>query len=72
MIELCDDPVVGAPSWDDAPGWANWLAMDVNGEWYWYEYKPMLAGYSWFCLGRFFSADLNNGWQKSLQQRPPA
>lgn len=28
------------PSWDDAPEWANWLAMDGDGLWSWWEIKP--------------------------------
>lgn len=28
------------PSWDDAPKWANWLAMDGDGMWFWFECKP--------------------------------
>lgn len=28
------------PSWDDAPEWANWLAMDGDGRWVWYDNKP--------------------------------
>ena len=28
------------PSWDDAPEWANWIAQDYNGEWYFFEDKP--------------------------------
>jgi hypothetical protein len=28
------------PSWKRAPSWAQWLAMDADGIWYWYEYKP--------------------------------
>lgn len=28
------------PSWSEAPSWANWLAMDKNGIWAWYEAKP--------------------------------
>lgn len=28
------------PDWKDAPEWANWLAMDKNGEWFWYEDQP--------------------------------
>jgi hypothetical protein len=72
MIELCDDPVVYALSWDDAPKWANWLAMEANGKWYWYADKPMLGDNIWISLGRFLPADPSNGWQKTLQQRPPA
>lgn len=28
------------PNWKDAPVWANWLAMDGNGLWCWFELKP--------------------------------
>jgi hypothetical protein len=28
------------PDWKDAPEWANWLAMDEDGSWYWYESEP--------------------------------
>lgn len=28
------------PSWDDAPTWAQWLAMNKSGNWFWFEYKP--------------------------------
>lgn len=29
------------PSWDDAPEWANWLAMDADGTWFWFEDEPI-------------------------------
>jgi hypothetical protein len=31
------------PDWKDAPEWANWLAMDEDGEWFWRESKPTVA-----------------------------
>lgn len=31
------------PSWSDAPEWANWLAMDEDGRWYWFEHQPEYA-----------------------------
>lgn len=31
------------PSWDTAPEWANYLAMDGNGEWFWYEKNLHMA-----------------------------
>ena len=30
------------PDWKDAPEWAMWLAMDEDGEWWWYEDEPFL------------------------------
>lgn len=29
------------PSWDDAPEWANWLAIDDDGEASWFQYEPV-------------------------------
>jgi len=29
------------PEWKDAPPWAKWLAMDNNGDWWWYENEPV-------------------------------
>lgn len=31
------------PNWEDAPKWANWLAMDANGTWWWYEAEPYIG-----------------------------
>jgi hypothetical protein len=28
------------PDWKDAPDWANHLAQDGNGGWWWYKNKP--------------------------------
>lgn len=28
------------PDWKDAPEWAQWLARDPDGEWWWHEGKP--------------------------------
>lgn len=33
------------PDWKDAPEWAQWLAMDPDGDWYWFEAEP-----DWDCL----------------------
>jgi len=35
------------PNWDDAPDWANWLAQDEDGEWYWFEHRPVLDDGTW-------------------------
>jgi len=31
------------PNWSEAPSYANYLAMDKNGCWYWYENRPKLS-----------------------------
>ena len=28
------------PNWLTAPEWANYLAMDIDSEWSWYEEEP--------------------------------
>mgnify|MGYP006440564041 CR=1 FL=1 len=30
------------PKWQDAPDWANWLAQDADGRWYWFENPPLI------------------------------
>ena len=27
--------------WSKAPPWANWIAQDEDGQWYWYQKKPV-------------------------------
>ena len=29
------------PEWNQAPEWANWLAQDADGYWYWFNCKPV-------------------------------
>lgn len=35
------------PDWKDAPDWAQYLAMDEDCSWYWYEFKPTLSRLLW-------------------------
>jgi len=37
------------PSWNDAPQWANWLAMDSDEGWYWYEDEPLIGKFDMWC-----------------------
>jgi len=43
------------PEWKDAPKWANWLAQDANGDWYWYKEKPEpdSANHIWHIVAKF-------------------
>lgn len=62
------------PDWKDAPEWAQYLALDADGVWYWYEKKPfklddMTDG--WYSrYGRVEQASSFAPWRKSLEQRP--
>ena len=58
------------PDWKDAPEWANWLAMEEDGSWYWHENKPILGNVMWFVNGKYGEATLGLKWRESLEQRP--
>lgn len=72
---------MNTPDWKDAPEWANWLAMDGDESWFWYEHRPELANNvfgtpQWVCaeitgtrnLRATPRADIDP--QSSLQERP--
>lgn len=64
---------MSAPAWETAPSWANWLAMDADGGWYWFEYEPEFREYEWIAErgGEWEPAsDGSGGWRESKQQRP--
>lgn len=59
------------PSWDKAPEWANWVARDLNGEWWWYEDKPIARSDAFMAsTGRCESANLTTVWDEVLESRP--
>lgn len=59
------------PDWKDAPEWANWLAMDCDGRWYWHESEPKLGKTIWLCRGgQAADADSLARWKDSLEKRP--
>lgn len=32
------------PDWKDAPEWAEWLAQDADGAWWWFQNEPEQRG----------------------------
>lgn len=57
----------------NAPDWANFRAMDADGNWYWFEKEPVKLESSWASTwdGRWAFNTLSNAlWETSLQQRP--
>jgi len=62
------------PSWDDAPEWAQWLAMDSDGTWYWYDSAPLIEYASdnlWTPTGaRYEEAYIPIEWRNSSECRP--
>lgn len=64
-------------SWNAAPKWASWLAMDADGYWHWFEIMPVADDQEWlFEIGsKFeetgrprFATQLN--WINTLEKRP--
>jgi hypothetical protein len=61
------------PDWKEAPDWANWLAQDMTGAWFWYEHRPEPQSYgSWVHLeGKAARAKIENPeWINTLTRRP--
>lgn len=75
-----DISTVESPAWKDAPDWANWLAQDSGGSWYWYE-CPIYAneddevwyeqkGFDGRIEGAGEAAERNPDWRNTRQARP--
>lgn len=69
------------PSWKDAPQWANWLARDSDGRWYWYEDKPEIPqevhnrwvanpNTRWEWQDVPVTVSWPDAWEKSIEARP--
>lgn len=61
------------PSWASAPDWANHLAMDEDGSWWWYDTRPKLEDNSgqWVSVGRMAQAtDCETRWDETHSTRP--
>lgn len=59
------------PSWDDAPEWANYMAMDDNEDWHWYEKKPdwSESEKEWLTFGKYEKAFVKYG-NGTMEKRP--
>lgn len=64
------------PGWDDAPEWAEWLAQDPCGEWWFYDAKPCGDGSEWDSAVHSDSATVVSdgavlgSWRDTLEKRP--
>jgi hypothetical protein len=66
------------PSWKGAPEWAQWLAKDESGWWYWFEEmpsleKPKFGIYEiWWNKGKCEQAGKGGGvyFADSIEERP--
>lgn len=77
----CDEPDIPEPEpeipWEKLEDWAQWVAMDEDGEWWEYEYEPVKLNHCWAkipCKGGAKSTNLipftAPDWRTSLRQRP--
>jgi hypothetical protein len=71
--EWIDKPVI---DWSLMPAWAKFVAMDNNGVWCWYTYKPSLK-HVWCVIDGFFgkipseyAPKWEGDWRNSLIERP--
>lgn len=57
---------------DKAPEWANWIAQDANGSWWYFEHEPSASGGCWYGgVGkvRFVHKDAPNpNWRDTLRR----
>lgn len=60
------------PDWNDAPKWANYVAMDESGEWWWFENEPSPGRDEWKVdAGDVDAAALSfENWKDTLEKRP--
>ena len=64
------------PSWKDAPEWAEWLAQDPCGEWWFYDARPCGDGSEWDSDVYSDSATVVSdgvvlgSWRDTLEKRP--
>ena len=47
---LQSDP--NAPDWSQAPDWANWYAIDADGQRWWHELEPSITTINYLGLGK--------------------
>lgn len=60
-------------SWKDAPEWARWLAMDRDGIWFWFEWRPVILddiGVWQAPRGRKRAAIPSGDWKATRRERP--
>ena len=60
------------PDWKTAPSWAQYLARDPNGGWWWFEVAPRPTSLGWV-VGQLGTgcerATIPGEWKKSLTVR---
>jgi hypothetical protein len=63
----------GKPSWKDAPEWANFVAQDEGGSWWYYAKKPCAGETVWENESGNYGWKKNfrnPNWRETLERRP--
>jgi hypothetical protein len=71
------------PDWKSSPPWANWLACNWKGYWFWFSYKPQprlktqiwkvldIKGHDAVFAGfKYSEPSPYREWIKTLEKRP--
>ena len=73
---MTEQTKMGPPPWSEAPDWAEWLAMDSDGEWGWFNVKPDDVPGGWsvtdgFSLPQygFLEDSHHRHWTETLEPR---
>jgi hypothetical protein len=81
LLDVCDAYDALAPDWTSAPEWAQWYALDADGEAGWYDDEPPLVdGLAfWDCPDTYrtlvvgsVAIPIGIDWRLCLWQRPEA
>jgi len=70
--KMPEQPEPSKPHWANAPEWAQWLAMDDDGAWWWYEDLPVKYETCWDRRRgkRMDTGRTGSTWADTLEQRP--
>lgn len=60
------------PSWKEAPAWAEWLAQDKHGDWWWHKQNPEITedGFDSTCAKESNTGEVLGDWRDTLERRP--
>lgn len=62
------------PEWnEDTPKWAEYLAQDRNGDWYWFSKKPYPGDFQWLAYEGIHERAIRPpeiDWENTLEPRP--
>jgi hypothetical protein len=64
------------PSWNEAPEWAEWLAQDYDGEWFWFIDRPVIYKFTFQPVKApqgiqlASKGEVLGDWRDTLERRP--